>query len=102
MMKKSPLPKTSLVTSYDAPLDNRAEWFINMLSSLKTNRVYRFIHHGAYPPPKAREISDLQNRRADDYRALRDRRRDRRVKALIEKEFVLLTYHDLRDAMRMK
>ena len=94
MLEKSQLPKYCMVSTYDFPVEKREEKYLEVLSVLKPG-VYHFIHHAACGTTEARVVPDWQVRRAD-YRALMDKR----VRELIDKEFILLTYRDIRDALR--
>jgi hypothetical protein len=90
---QSPLPKVRLVDSYPVPPADRKAWYVDTLSRLGPG-VYHLIHHAAVPTPEARLLPDWEKRNAD-FESLRDPD----VRRVLS-EFVLLTYREVRDAMR--
>ncbi len=75
------------------PNAERQAWFVETLSGLGPG-VYHLIHHAAVPTAEGRALGDWELRRGD-LEALQhpDFRR-------VLGEFVLLTYREVRDAMR--
>lgn len=92
LMEASPLPRTTLVDTYELG-PQRAAWYADTLSQLGPG-VYHLIHHAAVPTPEAQALSDWEKRNGD-FEALRDAT----VRRVLD-EFVLLTYRDVRDALR--
>src|SRR5579875_1683233 len=89
----SPLPKVFWIDSYSVNVEPRRDWYIETLSNLKPG-VYHFIHHAAESTPEGQRLPDWQKRQGD-YEALKDPE----VRRLLS-ELTLITYRDVRDAMR--
>lgn len=93
LCEATPLPKVRLVDGYYVAHAERRAWYIDTLSKLGPG-VYHLIHHAAAPTEEGRALPDWEGRQTD-LEALQDPE-VRRVLG----EFVLLTYREVRDAMR--
>ncbi|WP_374711751.1 carbohydrate deacetylase [Symbiobacterium terraclitae] len=93
LCERSPLPRLRIVDGYHIPPAERKAWYCDTLSRLGPG-LYHLIHHAAVPTDEGRALADWEGRQAD-LEALQDPD-VRRVLA----EFVLITYRDVRDALR--
>ncbi|MBE3575718.1 MAG: ChbG/HpnK family deacetylase [Firmicutes bacterium] len=93
LLERTPLPRVRAVDSYPAPPDQRRRWYVQTLSSLGPG-VYHLIHHAAMATPEAQNLPDWKKRLAD-FEALQDPE----VRRVVDR-FTLLTYRQVRDAMR--
>jgi hypothetical protein len=93
LISASPLPKVKLVDGYTVAAADRRAWYLDTLSKLPPG-VYHLIHHAAEPTPEGRALPDWQGRQADLEALL-----DPEVRGVLG-EFTLLTYREIRDAMR--
>jgi hypothetical protein len=93
LLVRAPLPKVRWLDSYPVPPTQKRDWFIETLRQASPE-VYHLIHHAALPTPEAQSLPDWEIR-CSDYEALQDST----VRQVIG-EFVLLTYRQVRDALR--
>lgn len=93
LLAQAPLPRFGVVDGYSVPAEHRRDWYVDTLSGLKPG-VYHLIHHAAVPTTEGKVLPDWQGRQAD-FLALQDPE----VKQVLS-EFTLLTYRDVRDALR--
>lgn len=93
ILESTPLPKLQLVDGYYIEPAERREWYIDTLSQLGPG-YYHLIHHAAAPTEEGRALADWEGR-ATDLDALQDAE----VRRILN-EFTLVTYRDLRDALR--
>ena len=93
LLDRAPLPKVRWLDSYPVPPAQKREWFIETLCQAGPG-VYHLIHHAAVPTPEAQTLPDWEKRKSD-YEALQDPE----VRRVIG-EFVLLTYRQVREALR--
>lgn len=93
LCESSPLPKVQIVDSYYVDLAQRRDWYVDTLSQLGPG-VYHLIHHAAAATEEGKALGDWELRQAD-----LDALFDPEVRRVLG-EFVLLTYRDVRDAMR--
>ncbi len=93
LLARAPLPKVRWLDSYSISPIQKREWLIETLRQAGPG-VYHLIHHAALPTPEAQMLPDWE-KRCSDYEALRDST----VRQVIG-EFVLLTYRQVRDALR--
>ncbi|MFZ5824639.1 MAG: ChbG/HpnK family deacetylase [Bacillota bacterium] len=89
----SPLPKVQLVDGYWVEAPERRAWYIDTLSQLGPG-VYHLIHHAAAATDEGRLLPDWEGRQTD-----LDALLDPEVRRVLG-EFTLLTYREVRDAMR--
>jgi hypothetical protein len=94
MIATSPLPQMGAFSAYQGPLDGHRPWLLRTLRELQPG-LWHFIHHAALPTPEGQMLPDWQTRRAD-YEALADPA----ARATFDGDVVLLTYRQLRDALR--
>ena len=93
LCEASPLPKVQLVDGYWVEAPDRRAWYIDTLSQLGPG-VYHLIHHAAAATDEGRLLPDWEGRQTD-----LDALLDPEVRRVLG-EFTLLTYREVRDAMR--
>jgi hypothetical protein len=93
LCEASPLPKVQLVDGYYVNPTERRDWYLDTLSRLGPG-VYHLIHHAAAPTEEGQALLDWEGRKAD-----LDALMDPEVRRVLG-EFILLTYREVRDAMR--
>jgi len=93
LFTRSPLPKFRVADAYGAEPGKRRDVYVELLRGLSPG-VYHFIHHAAAPTAEGRQLPDWEGRKAD-----LESLQDAEVRRVLG-EFVLLTYRDIRDAMR--
>jgi predicted glycoside hydrolase/deacetylase ChbG (UPF0249 family) len=91
--ERADLPAITVIDTYEAPVQNRREWYIERLTALGPG-VYHVLHHAQVPTEEGRQLLDWEKRHAD-FEALSDET----VKAVLA-EFVPLTYAAVRTALR--
>jgi hypothetical protein len=94
MVATSPLPQMSVFNAYPVPSDGYRPWLLRTLRELRPG-LWHFIHHAALPTPEGQMLPDWQTRRAD-YEALADPA----TRTAFDGDVILLTYRQLRDALR--
>jgi predicted glycoside hydrolase/deacetylase ChbG (UPF0249 family) len=94
-MEQSPLPAFRTADSYgvDSPESCRS-WWLDKLSTLAPG-VYHLLHHAALPTEEGQMLPDWRVRAAD-FHALSDPE----VRRLLREECILLTYRQVRQALR--
>lgn len=93
LLVRAPLPKVRWLDSYPISPMKKREWFIQTLSQAGSG-VYHLIHHAALPTPETQMLPDWE-KRCSDYEALQDP-----TVRQVMREFILLTYRQVRDALR--
>jgi len=93
LLAAAPLPRVTLVDSYPVPNEERAAWYVETLAGLGPG-VYHLIHHAAVPTDEGKALRDWQLRQGD-LEALQSPA----FRKVLD-GFVLLTYREIRDAMR--
>jgi len=93
LLEGTPLPRVHLVTGYGGPPQEMRAWYLDTLRRAGPG-VYHLIHHSALDTPEARALPDW-DRRLADLSALQDAEVRRAIG-----EFRLLTYREVRDALR--
>lgn len=93
LLDTTPLPKMRLIDSYDAPIEDRTEWYEEVLRS-QLPGVYHLRHHAALPSDETEMLPDAA-KRIGDYAALQSERVRRAIS-----EFTIVTFREIGDAWR--
>ena len=94
LLAASPLSRFRVPEAYAGPPAGRQAWFVNALRSLEPG-LWHLIHHAALPTPEGQALPDWATRHADfEALAAAD------VQACFGTAVVLLTYRQVRDALR--
>ncbi len=91
--ERAQLPAVEVIDTYDAPANDRRDWYLDRLSRLGPG-VYHVLHHAQVATDEGRQLLDWEKRQAD-FDALSDP-----IVGRIFDEFVPLTYAAIRDAAR--
>jgi len=94
ILGRARMPRFKLVDTYGVNPEEKARFLKAFLTEAEPG-VYHLIHHACLLTEESRDLPDIEVR-FSDFKALSDPE----VRKLIEEKWVLLTYREVRDALR--